>query len=117
MESASEAASIDEVQLMENMAGCRDILAEAGAIFLEDVGEMLASLEAAVASRDARATERAAHLIKGAFLSLAAPTAARLASSIERTARSGELAIPDSVRALGGEVERVRTALLRIMKA
>jgi HPt (histidine-containing phosphotransfer) domain-containing protein len=110
-------AAIDEGQLMENMAGCREILAEAGQVFLEDIESMLASVKAAVSARDLRATERAAHLIKGAFLSLAAPTAARLADAIERGARAGEYATENAMHALIDQVELVRTALVRIMNA
>jgi HPt (histidine-containing phosphotransfer) domain-containing protein len=109
--------AIDEAQLMENMAGCREILVEAGQVFLQDVGSMLASLRAAVVARDVRATERATHLIKGALLSLAATPAARMATSLERRARAGECASPDSVQAFVDQVSRVREALVRIMSA
>lgn len=107
--------AIDEGKLLENMAGYRDILMEAAQVFLDDMGRMMASLEDATAAGDPRVIESAAHMIKGALLSMAATPASRLAATLEHRGRTGEPPWPEGVRALAEELVRVRAALLEIM--
>jgi HPt (histidine-containing phosphotransfer) domain-containing protein len=111
----SAAAAIDEAQLIGNMAGSPEILDEAGRLFLNEAQGMFLALQAAVASADASRVERAAHLIKGALLSLAAPTAARLAEAIEAQGRAGSPVSPARLGEFELELTRVRSVLGEIL--
>jgi HPt (histidine-containing phosphotransfer) domain-containing protein len=115
-ESPDHRAAVDEAQLMLNMAGSREILAEAGLLFLDEVGVMVASLRAAISSTDPARIERAAHLIKGALLSMAASPAVEAAAAIEAAGRSGVSVPPDALDALEREIGRVRVVLGEILE-
>jgi len=110
-------AAVDEARLLDNMGGSREILIEASQVFLDDVGTMLVSLKDAAQSGSAHKIERAAHLIKGALLSMAAPRAVELAASIEKRARAGETAFGDAIDAFSDEVARVGAAIAHIVSA
>ena len=109
-------AAVDEAQLMLNMAGSREILAEAGQLFLDEVGVMVTSLRAAISSTDPTRIERAAHLIKGALLSMAARPAVEVAAAIEAAGRSGLFVAPGALDALEREIGRVRVVLDEILE-
>jgi HPt (histidine-containing phosphotransfer) domain-containing protein len=115
-EPAGVAAAIDETQLLGNMAGSSEILDQAGRLFLNEAQAMFLALQAAVASADANRVERAAHLIKGALLSLAAPTAARLAGDIEAQGRAGFPVPSARISELELELTRVRSVLGEILE-
>jgi HPt (histidine-containing phosphotransfer) domain-containing protein len=97
------------------MAGSPEILDEAGRLFLHEAQGMFLSLQAAVTSADANRVERAAHLIKGALLSLAAPEAARLAEAIEAQGRDGSPVSPARLAEFELELTRVRSVLGEIL--
>jgi HPt (histidine-containing phosphotransfer) domain-containing protein len=98
------------------MAGSPEILDEAGRLFLHEAQGMFLALQAAVSSADANRVERAAHLIKGALLSLAAPRAARLAEAIEAQGRNGSLVSPAGLGEFELELTRVRAVLGEILE-
>ncbi len=97
------------------MAGSPEILDEAGRLFLHEAEGMFLALQAAVTSADANRVERAAHLIKGALLSIAAPAAARLADAIEAQGRAGAIVPPARLTELELELTRVCSDLAAIL--
>ncbi|MEL6776821.1 MAG: Hpt domain-containing protein [Cyanobacteria bacterium J06597_16] len=72
--------------------------AELLTMFLTDADSSLMQLEQAVANQDAGTVEEVAHSLRGASANVGAIALAKVASELENTARSGQLA--DSQRLL-----------------
>jgi signal transduction histidine kinase/DNA-binding response OmpR family regulator/HPt (histidine-containing phosphotransfer) domain-containing protein len=80
--------------------------------FIEEGGEEIAQVRAAVAAGDAGALLRSAHRLKGSALNMGCDTLAQTAESLESMGRSGSLADAEHVvDRLAGEFDRTAAAL------
>jgi HPt (histidine-containing phosphotransfer) domain-containing protein len=83
-------------------------------IFADDAPRQIAALRAALATREARAVERAAHRLKGTASGVGAVALAAAAATLEHAARAGDLekAAPGAA-GLDAAFEAARIALER----
>ena len=91
------------------------VLRDVVQMFLEELPAKLQELREAVAQDAAKATERAAHTLKGNFKIFGAQEAAETALSIEMQARAGDLAVDGSFSALERQADRVAIELRRFL--
>lgn len=101
--SGSECLVFDRAVALDRVEGDTELLSEVISVFLESSGPMLADVQQANALGDLRATERAAHALKGSLASLAANEAWGLAAEIESLAREGR---SHDVAAASGRLEQ-----------
>jgi two-component system sensor histidine kinase/response regulator len=91
-----DSAKVDEVidlpGLMSNLEGNRQLLREVIALFLDCCPKHIAQIELALSNGDNQILWRESHTLKGAIGSLHAPRAYRIVSSLEQSARSGDIA-------------------------
>ncbi len=103
---------IDAGALLSRVDGDRELLCELISLFLQDTPRRLAELRAALAKRDCRAVEHAAHSIKGSVSNFAAAAGVDAARRLEGMGRSGDLTGGDRAFAtLVEEIERLSRAL------
>lgn len=109
---------IDIAAATERMGGDLEILHEVMRIFLEESPRMLAAIAQAVAARDAKALELAAHCLKGSALMLAAGRLHEYTSALEMMGREARLdAAPDVWVELEDETLRLREELTAMLPA
>ena len=88
------------------------LLAELSTLFLDETPQTLRAIEAALAACDEVAVERLAHRLKGSLLMLSAAPAAKLALTLETTARTSSSAECEAVIGqLTAEIERLTPEL------
>ena len=88
------------------------LLAELSALFLDETPQTLRAIEGALAACDQVAVERLAHRLKGALLTLSAEPAAKVALTLETTARANSPAECEAVLGqLATEIERLTPEL------
>ena len=88
------------------------LLAELSTLFLDETPQTLRAIEAALAACDEVAVERLAHRLEGALLTLSAAPAAKIALTLETTARTNSPAECEAVLGqLGTELERLTPEL------
>ena len=80
----------DETLTLKNLDGDKELLAEMIALFLEEMPQLLASLNAANNNSDLLELGNIAHAIKGSVSCFCANEAIKLASGLERAARHNE---------------------------
>ncbi len=68
-----------------------ELLTELVRLFLDDYPESLSAIDAAVAERDPRRLEHAAHTLKGAVANFGAEAVVKEAFELERQGRAGDL--------------------------
>ncbi len=90
-ETAGPRASFDEASLLEAFKGDEEILRDALAAFLASADQSLDAMRSAIASRDARALEHAAHSFKGAVGNFRALPVTALAQELESLGRSKQI--------------------------
>lgn len=115
-ETPSTTSPAIDVQAAMQHLGCDvTLLREIAALFLADYPQRLAELRAALACRDPRALERAAHSLKGSLSNFVAADAVSAAIRVEHIARSGDLtAAREACTALECEIELVKRALAEL---
>jgi CheY-like chemotaxis protein/HPt (histidine-containing phosphotransfer) domain-containing protein len=99
---------LDRETAISRASGDRALLAELTGIFLGETPETLSRIEQALEARDGKAVERLAHRLKGALLTLAAPSAAQAALELESAASSA----PEG--AAGEAFDRLRREISRL---
>ncbi len=115
--SAPEGQRLDEVfdraEALTRLDGDEDLLREIAGLFLDNCPRMLSDIRQAVADRDSRALERAAHALKGSVSNLSARAAFEAVLRLEEMSRKGDLTrAEDACAALEQEIERLKSALL-----
>ena len=84
-------AVFDHEDALARMDGDGDMLREVLQMFLQDSPNMLARIDAALASGDALQLERAAHGLKGASATIWANAVTEMAVQVERAAKGGRV--------------------------
>lgn len=88
------------------------LLAELATLFLEETPPTLEAIKVALAASDQVSVERLAHRLKGSLLTLSAERAAKIALTLETTARSASNADCEAVLGrLAAELERLSPEL------
>jgi two-component system, sensor histidine kinase and response regulator len=77
-------------EAMVSVGGDAELLAELAALFLETLPEYLTQIREAVAAREARTLERAAHTLKGSVGNFGARAASEAAFRLEQIGRGGD---------------------------
>jgi two-component system sensor histidine kinase/response regulator len=88
---ANQLAVLDRAIALSRVGGDAELLQEMAQLFLEECPSQLASVRAAVRSRDAKALERSAHSLKGSVGNFGAAAAHQAALALEMLGRRGEL--------------------------
>ncbi len=97
---------------LDRVGGDNELLEEVAKLFLDSAPSMLGEVREAVARRDARAVERAAHTLKGSVSNFGAEPAFQAALRLERMGRSGDLfGAEEALAALETEIVRLQPAL------
>ena len=107
-----QAPVFDRAEMLENFAGDAELFVQIAGIFLDDVPQQLAALQAAQDSGDLETLRTAAHKIKGSVATFAAGEALAAARALEQACKDGEAgrvaALAATVR---GETGRLVAAL------
>jgi signal transduction histidine kinase/DNA-binding response OmpR family regulator/HPt (histidine-containing phosphotransfer) domain-containing protein len=102
----------DEAVALDRVGGDRELLVEIAGIFLTEWPTWREQLRTAVAAKDVKAMQRAAHTIKGAVDSYGAKDAHQAAFRLERLGRDGSVADAEALCAeLESHIERLSPAL------
>jgi two-component system sensor histidine kinase/response regulator len=104
---------IDWQALRDNCAGDDALVFEIVELFQREAPGLLADVQRAVGAREALAIRRAAHRLKGALVSLAAPQASSLAMELEQAGAENDLA---RVGPLGVALTHEMTRLLAALE-
>ena len=88
---SSDAPVLDRVALYEQVGDEADLLLKVIEMFRNDSVQVVAKLDAALASGDASEVQQGAHRIKGALLTLGGKAAAEVAMHLEHMGRDGDL--------------------------
>jgi HPt (histidine-containing phosphotransfer) domain-containing protein len=103
---------LDPDHALERIGGDRELLAELVAIFGQECPLLIGEMREALARRDSRVLERAAHSLKGAVGNFGAQSAFAAARELEALARSGDMERAEgALAALLKEIEQLRLAL------
>jgi HPt (histidine-containing phosphotransfer) domain-containing protein len=105
----------DRTSLEKRVFGKRALMRKMVQMFLDELPQNLADIDAAVASADSSALERSAHRLKGSAATLSAPAAAAAAAALELAARSADMTgtgaalahLQHACAALAGEFARL----------
>ncbi len=104
-------------EALARVEGDTQLLAEMVRLFSEESPRLLSAAQKAVARRDAKALERAAHTLKGSVGNFAARGAVQAALKLETMAREGDLTeVEEAYRALEEQIERLKPALKSLGK-
>ena len=96
----------------------RQLLAEVAGVFLAECPRWLTEMRAAIAGGDPLRLQMAAHALKGAATTFAAPGTYEAALRLEEMGRAGELsAAPEALAALKQEFDRLRPALAVLVES
>lgn len=103
---------LDREALLDRLGGDQDFLREIAGLFFEDCPKLLADIQSAVSTGNARALEHAAHTLKGSVANFGAEAARRAAFRLENLGREGDLKpAGDAYSTLVQEIERFTEAL------
>jgi HPt (histidine-containing phosphotransfer) domain-containing protein len=119
--SATARPSIDEIidraAVLDRCDGDAELLMELVELFLGDCSKRLSAIREAIAARDGKTLERAAHEIKGSISNFAAKAAFEAALKLEQIGRGGNMGCAqDAYRALEKEIERLKPALAALVE-
>jgi PAS domain S-box-containing protein len=110
IEDASQA--FDEDELLDRLAGDRDLAKAILGVFLADIPKQIARLKGFLDGRDVGAAGQQAHTIKGAAAGVSGVALTNVAFALEKAGKAGEL---ESARSMLGqlqiEFERLKTIL------
>ena len=105
----------DRGRFLANVDGNLELMHEVVQLFLADCPRRLAALHDAMARRDRRALEHAAHTLKGSAGYISAPGVFTAADEVEAIARCGDLADADDACAkLQQETRHLAQVLARL---
>jgi len=98
--------------LLERLGGDAALLGEMAALFLDECSAHVSSIRQAVAARDARALESAAHALRGSASNFGAERTVQAALRLELMGRQEDfMASAQALRNLDDELERLRPVL------
>ena len=100
--------------MLRNIGGDRELLEQLIGLFLQRYQPMLENIRATLASRDQRAIEEAAHLLKGTAGNLCAPEVVLAAGQLEAFGRLGTLLDAPMIYT---QLEAAVLRLVRILEA
>jgi len=107
----------DRAEALTRLDNDEGLLKEIADVFFESSPEYLSRIQQALADRDSRALERAAHALKGSVGNLSARAAFEAAWRLEEMGEKGDLAeSQEAYTALNQEIERLRLALAALRK-
>jgi HPt (histidine-containing phosphotransfer) domain-containing protein len=102
----------NRAEMMENFAGDTELFVQIAEIFLDDVPQQLASLQAAQDSGNLETLRAAAHKLKGSVASFAAGDAHAAAKALEQACKDGDAGrVAALAAAVRSETERLIAAL------
>ena len=108
----SDASPVDVEAVLRQVGGSRAALAEVLDLFREDGARMLDALKSALTTRDGSALERAAHQLRGALMTMAAPGAAAAALRLEEIGREQDFrSAAEAWACLTNELDRLEPRL------
>jgi two-component system, sensor histidine kinase and response regulator len=114
---ASSGEPIDATAVLSRIGGDRRLLTEIVDLFLSTCPDLMERIRKAVAAKDGRALERAAHTLKGAVSNFLDPGATEAARRLEVMGREGDLSAAKKALAdLDREIERLRPSLAKLVK-
>ena len=103
----------DRAEALTRLGGDEDLLREIAGLFLDGCPRMLSDIRQAIADRDSRALEHAAHALKGSVSNLSARAVFEAALKLEGMSRKGDLTrAEEACAALEQEIECLKSALL-----
>ncbi len=106
---------LDKASIMERLGDDEEIFSMMVAMFLEDVDNNCASLQAAWQALDAPLLQREAHTIKGLLATFSDTAGADLAFSLEQQAKAGQVDVgAELVPAVIARVHDVAGVLRRL---
>jgi PAS domain S-box-containing protein len=109
---SSVGEAFDRAKALEAVGGDQELLREVAALCIESAPEHLSQIQAAIAGRDCRALERAAHTLKGMVSNFGARAAQEAALSLEMMGRRQDLTcVEDAFATLELELRRLAEAL------
>ena len=112
MKPADLSQVMDRDLLMDRFGGDRDLLHELATLYFVEYPKQFEELRSAVAARDLKRVQQAAHKISGTARSFAAAPAAKAAHALEQTREFGDGAsISEMASRLAQELRRLQTAL------
>ncbi|OLC54056.1 MAG: hypothetical protein AUH92_04785 [Acidobacteria bacterium 13_1_40CM_4_69_4] len=82
---------VDRIALLSRLEGDARLLAEIVELFLRTAPRLMRDIKQALASKDAKKLERAAHTLKGAVANFGARQAYEAALTLEQHGRRGDL--------------------------
>lgn len=91
MDFPNQLAVLDRAIALSRVGGDSELLQEMAQIFLEECPSQMSAVRVAVAARDAKAVERAAHSLKGSVGNFGATMAHHAALELEMLGRHGRL--------------------------
>ena len=86
---------LDLKSALARLGGDKELLQEAGRIFLNECGSQITDVRSAMTKRNAKSLELACHTIRGSIDNFGATTASRLALELELMSKAGNL--PDDM--------------------
>jgi signal transduction histidine kinase/CheY-like chemotaxis protein/HPt (histidine-containing phosphotransfer) domain-containing protein len=104
-------AVIDGTRTLERVGGDWSLLREIIDLFVADAPQVIRDIERAVAEKDCRALERAAHRLRGGVSNFGARRATEAALGVECAAREGDLA------AAAAQVTELKGAVAQVVQA
>jgi two-component system sensor histidine kinase/response regulator len=105
-------SGLDREVALSRVGGDLGLLQEIAALFLSDSDRMLREISNAVASRDAKALDRAAHTLKGCVSNFGAQRVYDAALALEQMGRRGDVTNVDPVfQQLEWEMHRLESDL------
>ncbi|WP_203469154.1 Hpt domain-containing protein [Dechloromonas sp. TW-R-39-2] len=108
----AEAFVLDRRVILDRLGGDQDILAMMLDMYLQDVDNNCAALDAAMAASDAKTLQREAHTIKGLLSTFSDDAGAAMAFAIEQKAKFGNtVVLTDDVAALRARLLEVAGVL------
>ncbi len=108
---------LDRGSLLERLSGDVDFLHELAGLFMEDCPKLMAEIRSAVADRNARGLEHAAHALKGSLSNFGGELAREAAWRLESMGRADDLNKANEAYAnLEFEIQRFQQALGALSK-
>ncbi|MDP2262569.1 MAG: ATP-binding protein [Hydrogenophaga sp.] len=114
---AAQAESMDLDKLRRRLDGDETTLKQLAEAMQEDLGQRLAALQQALATRDTASAVAHAHGLKGSLGSMTAERGARLAKGLELAARSGDWSLFErALPLLQAEARQIQAHLAPLIK-
>jgi len=115
VEFTSQIARLNSAVALERLGGDEELLREVARLFLDEYPALMVEIREAVAARDAKALERAAHTLKGSVSNFGADAAYNAAFVLEMMGRSRNLAeVERGLTELDEALQYIHPALLEL---